>query len=92
MVVLHLAPEHVSIMDEIIARSTAMPVVQAVDDAEGGGEYGLCDPARAISSSAANGTLRLTPIEPERGKRVAVDLFFRTLADTHGPHAAAIIL
>ena len=28
----------------------------------------------------------------ERGRRVAVDLFFRTLADTHGPHAAAIVL
>ena len=26
------------------------------------------------------------------GKRVAVDLFFRSLADTHGPHAAAIVL
>src|SRR5204863_5521974 len=26
-----------------------------------------------------------------RGKRVAVDLFFRTLADTHGPNAIGII-
>ncbi len=29
---------------------------------------------------------------PERGKRLSVDVFFRTLADTHGPHAAAIVL
>ncbi len=36
--------------------------------------------------------LRLTPLESERGRRVAVDLFFRSLADTHGPHAAAIVL
>ena len=27
-----------------------------------------------------------------RGRRVAVDLFFRSMADTHGPHSAAIIL
>src|SRR4029453_9211992 len=42
--------------------------------------------------SAANGHLICTDISPERGRRVAVDLFFRTLADTHGPNAAAIVL
>jgi len=39
-----------------------------------------------------NGHLKLTPMEGDRGKRVAVDIFFRTLADTHGPHATAIVL
>ena len=37
-------------------------------------------------------TLSLCPLAPERGKRLAVDVFFRTLADTHGAHAAAIVL
>src|SRR5581483_7712654 len=36
--------------------------------------------------------LKLVDIEAERGRRVAVDMFFRTLADTHGPHATAIVL
>ena len=35
---------------------------------------------------------RLTDVQAERGRRVVVDLFFRSLADTHGPHAAAIVL
>ena len=39
-----------------------------------------------------NGHLACADLTPERGRRVAVDLFFRTLADSHGPHAAAIVL
>ena len=42
--------------------------------------------------TAVDGHLKLTPLVHERGKRVAVDLFFRSLADTHGPHSAAIVL
>ena len=47
-------------------------------------------PGKTLSS--ANGHLTCGDLSPERGRRVAVDLFFRTLADTHGPHAAAIVL
>jgi len=42
--------------------------------------------------ATVNGHLKLTPLEAEVGRRVAVDLFFRSLADTHGPNAVAIIL
>ncbi len=42
--------------------------------------------------TAVNGHLRLSPLEHPVGKRVAVDLFFRSLADSHGPHAAAVVL
>src|SRR5688572_10339990 len=41
---------------------------------------------------AMDGTLRLSDLDQEHGRRVAVDLFFRSLADTHGAHAAAIVL
>ena len=36
--------------------------------------------------------LRLAEPLAERSRRMAIDLFFRTLADTHGPHATAVIL
>jgi two-component system CheB/CheR fusion protein len=91
VVVIHLAPENESIMDEILARSTTMKVVQAKDNqkVEANTVY-VIPPGKFLS--ATDGSLRVTPLEPERGKRVAVDLFFRTLADTHGPTATAIIL
>ena len=91
VVILHLAPENTSVMDEIIGRSTSMRVVQAEhgQKVEANTVY-VIPPGKFLS--ATDGHLRLTPLEPDRGKRVAVDLFFRTLADTHGPNAAAIIL
>src|SRR5262249_32236635 len=47
-------------------------------------------PAKHLSLT--DGHLRLSELLPERGRRVAVDLFFRTLADTHGTQATAIVL
>ena len=40
----------------------------------------------------SDGHLTLSEISRRSGKHVAVDLFFRTLADAHGPHAAAVVL
>jgi len=47
-------------------------------------------PARYLT--AIDGHFRLSEIEPSYGKRVAIDLFFRSLADTHGPNSTAIVL
>ena len=91
VVVLHLSPGHDSILDELIARHTAMPVLQAVDGtrAEADHVY-VIPPGKHLTM--VDGHLRLSELEPERGRRVAVDLFFRSLADTHGPHAVAVVL
>ncbi|HEV7405003.1 MAG TPA: chemotaxis protein CheB, partial [Chthoniobacteraceae bacterium] len=91
VVILHLSPEHESTLAELLQRCTAMPVVQAQgnEKAEANCVY-VIPPGKHLS--AVDGHLRLSDLEPKHGKRVAVDLFFRTLADTHGPHAAAIVL
>lgn len=39
-----------------------------------------------------DGHVAVSDAPSERSQRVAVDIFFRTLADTHGPHAAAVVL
>jgi two-component system CheB/CheR fusion protein len=92
VVVLHLAPEHESNLVEILQRCTPMPVIQASDkvEVEPNAVY-VIPPRKAIRT--LNGQLSLAddPLSP-RGRHVAVDLFFRTLADTHGPHAAAVVL
>ena len=91
VVVLHLSPDHESTLAELLGRHTAMPVVQVEDDVkvETNHVY-VIPPGKHLT--ATNGHLRLTPLEPAHGKRVAVDLFFRSLADTHGPHATSIVL
>jgi two-component system CheB/CheR fusion protein len=36
--------------------------------------------------------VRLSELDRKPGRHMTVDLFFRSLADTHGPHATAIVL
>lgn len=91
VVVLHLSPTHESTLPQLLSRVTTMPVVQASDGqkVEPNCVY-VIPPGKYLV--AVNGHLRLSDLENDRGKRVAVDLFFRSLADTHGPHAAAVVL
>ena len=91
VVILHLSPEHESILAELLQRSTTMPVtqVQSSVQVEPNHVY-VIPPGKHLS--LADGDLSLTDLSRRSGKHVAVDLFFRTLADTHGPHAAAVVL
>ena len=91
VVILHLSPQHESTLADLLARSTAMPVVQATDGMRVSPNHVyVIPPGKDLAT--LDGHLRLNPLEPERGRRVVVDLFFRSLADTHGPHAAAVVL
>lgn len=91
VVVLHLAPEHVSVLDSILANSTTMRVQSAQDGQQlQANTVYVIPPGKILTAS--DDRLKLTRFELERGKRMAVDLFFRTLADTYGARATAIIL
>ncbi len=91
VVVLHLSPSHESTLAEILGRATTMHVVQAEDGQKVQPDHVYVIPPGKYLTTV-NGHLRLIDLQSERGKRVAVDLFFRSLADTHGPHAAAVVL
>lgn len=92
VVVMHLAPEHESTLPELLQRCTAMPVFQAVEmqPVEPDQVY-VIPPGQTLGTLDGHLTLA-DPKPPARGRHVAVDLFFRALADTQGPHAAAIVL
>jgi chemotaxis methyl-accepting protein methylase/GAF domain-containing protein len=91
VVVLHLAPGHESTLPALLQRHSAMPVRAAGDEEkiEANTVY-VIPPGKHLT--ATDGHLRLTDLQQDRGRRVAVDLFFRSLADTHGPHAMAVVL
>ncbi len=91
VVILHLSPDHVSTLPEMFQRSTTMRVVAATDGTAVEANCVYVIPAgKHLSSTDSH--LRLTEAAHPNGKRVAVDLFFRTLADTHGPRSVAIVL
>jgi two-component system CheB/CheR fusion protein len=91
VVILHLAPEHESSLAEVLQRATSMPVEQAHQ-----GQRVLPDHVYVIppgkNLSFMDSHLRLTDLQREHGRHLTVDLFFRSLADTHGPHSVAIVL
>jgi two-component system CheB/CheR fusion protein len=91
VVILHLSPTHESTMAELLGRVTTMKVVQAADGQKVHPNHVYVIPPGKYLVTV-DGHLKLSEFESERGKRVAVDLFFRSLADTHGPRAAAVVL
>ncbi len=91
VVIMHLSPKHESNVDKIIQNVTKMPVLQVTQPVaiERNRIY-VIPPALDLSMN--DGYLRLQPPERERGPQVAIDLFFRALADVHHSHAVGIVL
>jgi two-component system, chemotaxis family, CheB/CheR fusion protein len=91
IVVQHLDPHHKSLMVELLAEHTAMPVVEAVH-----GNPLLPDhvyvipPGRYLSVRA--GTLRLSAPEAGHAARLPLDWLVRSLAASCGNQSAAVIL
>jgi two-component system, chemotaxis family, CheB/CheR fusion protein len=91
VVILHLSPEHESVLSEVLQRSTEMKVVQADEGMQVlPNHVYVIPPAKRLTLS--NGRLHLTELPREPGRRLTVDWFFRSLAETYGPHAVAIVL
>ncbi len=91
IVVVHLSPDHDSILAEILQRSTALPVEQIRGRVrvEANRVY-VIPPGRRLS--LVDGHLQLTDGGEVGQRRYVVDHFFRTLAETHGERVTAIVL
>ena len=91
VVVMHLAPDADSRLQQILQHRTQMPVVAVAGETkvEANHVY-VIPPGHHLAME--DGHLRLEPLENEFGKRVAVDLFFRTLAASRRSRAVAVVL
>ena len=87
----HLDPGHVSLLTEILQRSTAMPVLEAIDQiaVEANHVY-VIPPNREMG--ILNGVLQLSVPELVRGQRMPIDGFLRSLAEDQAERAIGIIL
>ena len=91
VVVLHLSPEHESHLAEVLQVSARMPVVRATQTVrvEPNHVY-VISPNTSLRMS--DGHLTVSDSLRVEERRAPVDIFFRTLADTHGPRAVSIVL
>jgi two-component system CheB/CheR fusion protein len=89
VVVQHLDRRHPSLLVELLARRTSMPVRQAVDgDALAANRIFVIPPNAQLAVS--DGTLRVTPRGAEPA--ASIDTFFRSLSQDRGELAIGIIL
>lgn len=92
VVALHLAPEQESTWPQLLQRWTRLRVVQTRESqvVEPNTVY-VVPSGRNVAT--LDRRLVLTPPQPPgRGRQVALDPFFRTLAQSHGPASAAVVL
>jgi two-component system, chemotaxis family, CheB/CheR fusion protein len=91
VLVQHLAPDHTSILTELVAGCTAMSVAEAVDGAVILADHVYVIPPNA-TLTVADGCLRVVKPAPSRDKRRPIDTFMFSLAEDQGENAICIIL
>ena len=87
----HLDPKHHSMLAEILARATVMPVTEATDGMPVEADHVYVMPANA-DLTIAGGALRLSPRTQSAAVHMPIDRFLRSLADDCGSRAIAVIL
>ena len=87
----HLAPDHKSLLSEILSRSTQMPVNEVQDGmaVEPNQVYVIPPNTKMVLSK---GVLQLSPREKLYGKYMPGDAFFTSLAVDRGHKAIAVVL
>ncbi len=91
VVVLNQTGTTADALAQLLRRSTSMPVVPVA------GRLRMVPDTVHVLPPGTSPRMRGDIIEPApapspNGRYLPVDLFFRTLADTHGPHAMAVVL
>lgn len=87
----HLAPDHPSLLVDLVARVTSLKVVTAVDGAAlEPGVIVIAPPHRDVALEA--GLLRVSDPLPRFGPSPCIDLLFESLAEQWGDKGIAVVL
>ncbi|MBW4640002.1 MAG: PAS domain-containing protein [Gloeocapsa sp. UFS-A4-WI-NPMV-4B04] len=87
----HLSPDHKSLLSEILARTTQMPVMEVQDCMIVEPNHVYIIPPNSKMTLAKN-LLRLTPRDKIQGQHKSVDAFFNSLAQERGSKAIGVVL
>ncbi len=91
VVVMHLSPDHLSSLAQVLQLVTAVPVTQVTGRTPIEPDHIYVIPPNHHLVLEGK-ELSLTHVQQAPGKRVAVDLFFRTLSAAFGPRAVCVVL
>ncbi|MEE3716229.1 chemotaxis protein CheB [Tumidithrix elongata RA019] len=87
----HLDPDHKSLLTELLARQTQMPVCEVTNEMSIAPNHVYVIPPNT-KMVLEQGFLRLSPREKTHGRHLPIDTFFRSLATECGKDAIAIVL
>ncbi|MET0637706.1 MAG: CheR family methyltransferase [Chitinophagaceae bacterium] len=91
IVILHLSPDHDSMLAEILQLATKMPVTQVNESTTIKPDHVYVVPPNK-SLTIQKQQINISPIESIEERRAPVDIFFRSLADAFGPRAVGVVL
>lgn len=91
VVILHLSPDHDSKLAEIIQATTQLKVIQVKDKTKVQANHVYVIPPNQHLVMSDDHILVSKNAQVE-DRRAPVDIFFRTLANSHGPRAICVIL
>ena len=91
VVILHLSPDHDSKLAEVLQTVSRIPVTQVKKKVKVEPNHVYVVPPNE-SLSMADGHIVVSPIQTVEERRAPVDIFFRTLAESHCSRAVAVVL
>ena len=86
-----MRPTTESTLAQLLQQRTAMPVIQVNETTPVAPNHVYVIPPSKHLSMQDSAINLVEPQQPS-GRRVAIDLFFRTLSSTYGPRAVSVIL
>ncbi len=93
VLVQHLDPSHESLLQELLQKTTPIPVLEVTDDTKVAPDHIYIIPSNRMMI-ANDGVLELSP-RPAKNKNernMPIDLFFRSLAEVHQSHSIGVVL
>ena len=91
VLVQHLAPTHESMLTELLARETSMPVLEITNGMSVEPNHFYVIPPNT-NLGLLHGTLHLMPRGDEKGQHLPIDFFLRSLAKEMSSRAIGVIL
>ena len=92
VLVQHLAPDRASLLPELLARHTPMPVLQVQAETPVAPDHVYIIPPDATLTVSGGRLHLVSPPVEARGQRTPIDQFFRSLAADQGAYAVCILL
>lgn len=91
VLVQHLAADHESLLPEILARETKIPVYEIVDNVKLAPDTIYTIPANK-TLTVRDGRLKLMPRDNDISVNKPIDIFFKSLAEVHKSFARGVVL